>query len=363
MSTPINRSYVLLGALLVVVVGALLWLAGNVETLRRQDGQRYTVALDDGAGLPLGSPVRLAGVDVGRVERSEVRGGQALLTLVLEPEIELHVDASAGPRAKSLLGQKYLELRPGSEGAPLLPAGGAIPTSWTSYEVDEALNDLEPVLGQHGSLADALDGFGPLLARLRSDDAPRKEPSEAEAQTEAEELAASVDELREDAASTRASVEAVRDELPELLGDANASLTGRELRRSLDALDRVSASTARELPATLDEGAQALDRADRALAEVEEFGRSLTPERVAELDALLGEVAEASAEARTLTVELDGLGDDAGPLIAKLALISRRVTAIDELTIRRFLQREGLVIRIFGGERKQGPERIDALER
>jgi len=361
-SAPTKRLYTILGASLVVAVIALLWLAGNVERLRRHDGERYTLMLEDGSGLPLGSPVRLAGVQVGVVEAIEVVDGRAMFTLVLDPSVELRTDAVAGPRAKSLLGQKYVELRPGSEDAPRLAPGEAIATSWDSYDVDEALNALEPIFGDEGSLlalvadVEGLFGLGP------GDGAGAALEPEPSPEARVEELAAQIGDLREGAAKARELSETARDELPGRLADANATLSGRELDRTLDRLDRLSATTARDLPGLFELGHETLRDVDGALAEIDEVASGVSSERVAELDGVLDEVSTAVAEAKTTTAGLEGVGDDVGPLIATLELLSRRAAAIDELTIRKFLQEEGILTRFGGGDRKQARDRLDALD-
>lgn len=355
-STPLNQRYVALGAAMIAAVLGLLWLAGNVERLRRQAGQRYTVALVDGVGLPLGSPVRLAGVDVGAIEAVEIIGGKPVFTLVVEPGIELHSDAAAGPRAKSLLGQKYIELRPGSEAAPLLPAGEAIPNTWDNYEVDEALNALEPVVGDDSLLAvgDRLEQlFGGEQASLESD-----------SQDAAEQLASALErvpQLRTDIREVRTRVEGVHEELPTRIADVNAALTSPELDRSLNELDRLTSSLG-DGERLFDAGERALQEVDGAVAELDAFAKGITPERVAELDELLSEAASASASARERTAAMQGFGEDSKPLLATLELLARKATAIDELTIRKFLQEEGFLTRFGGGDRKQAHERLDELE-
>jgi phospholipid/cholesterol/gamma-HCH transport system substrate-binding protein len=50
-------------------------------------------------------------------------------------------------------------------------------------------------------------------------------------------------------------------------------------------------------------------------------------------------------------------------MIANLSLLAERAANIDELMIRRFLQEEGVLVRVGGGKaRKQANERIDVLE-
>jgi phospholipid/cholesterol/gamma-HCH transport system substrate-binding protein len=354
----VKRSYIILGLGVIVGVLALLWLAANAATLGSDPGQRFTLRLDDAAGVTADSTVKLAGVEVGRVERIEAVDGRAVVTLVVDAEVEVHADASAGPRARSLLGAKYLELRPGSPDAPRLGEGEEIPGSWTAFEVDEALNALEPVFGPKslgGMLGPVIDRFEEL--RGADEDAEPDDPIET-----AEELEEAIDEIREAASSTRELIEDGRERAPQVLADANAALDGRRLDRALTNLDRLTASAARDLPRLFDDVEAALGRADSALADVDAVTREFTPERIAELDQGLDELVGATHDFAANTAKFQGLGDDVGPLIEKLSTISRRAAAIDELTIRKFLQEEGFLMRMGGGDRNYAKDRIEALD-
>lgn len=65
-------------------------------------------------GVHLGTPVRVAGVDVGSVAQMSVDSrGRALLGFRFEREIALPDDTAAVIETDGLFGQKYVELRPG----------------------------------------------------------------------------------------------------------------------------------------------------------------------------------------------------------------------------------------------------------
>lgn len=75
------------------------------------------------AGLDAKSAVRIAGVRVGIVERIELQGDQALVTLGLDRGVVLYDGAWAEVANLGMLGDKYVELFPGSPHQPPLPAG------------------------------------------------------------------------------------------------------------------------------------------------------------------------------------------------------------------------------------------------
>jgi len=75
------------------------------------------------AGLDEKSPVRVAGVRVGIVEKIELEGDRALVTLALDKGVALHQGARAEVTSLGMLGDKYVELYPGPLDNPPLPPG------------------------------------------------------------------------------------------------------------------------------------------------------------------------------------------------------------------------------------------------
>lgn len=84
---------------------------------------RVQAAFPSVAGLDVKSPVRIAGVRVGLVERIELQGNRAMVTLALEPGVVLREGARAEVTSLGMLGDKYIEVYPGPLNAPPLSAG------------------------------------------------------------------------------------------------------------------------------------------------------------------------------------------------------------------------------------------------
>jgi phospholipid/cholesterol/gamma-HCH transport system substrate-binding protein len=80
-------------------------------------------SFDEIGGLKARAPVTISGVKVGQV--SSIRLDEdlrALVTLDLDPSLELPVDSSAAIRTSGLLGDQFIALEPGGE-EDLLKAG------------------------------------------------------------------------------------------------------------------------------------------------------------------------------------------------------------------------------------------------
>jgi phospholipid/cholesterol/gamma-HCH transport system substrate-binding protein len=110
---------------------------------------RYSVHARFANAIDLGSNdfVEVRGVRVGRVSGLSVAGGLADVVLRIDdPGVRLHDDATAALRLKSLVGESYVEVDPGTPGRPELPDGALLPAARTHspVQLDEVLDALDP---------------------------------------------------------------------------------------------------------------------------------------------------------------------------------------------------------------------------
>jgi phospholipid/cholesterol/gamma-HCH transport system substrate-binding protein len=85
-----------------------------------------------------GQSVRIAGVKVGDITKVDVVNGRAQVTMQLDPKYgkRVHTDATALLRPRTGLKDMFIELEPGSKGAPKMEEKGVIPASNTAPDVD-----------------------------------------------------------------------------------------------------------------------------------------------------------------------------------------------------------------------------------
>jgi virulence factor Mce-like protein len=113
------------------------------------------------------SPVRIAGVNVGKVESIDAGPNHtANVTVSLDDEaLPLHTDATARIRPRTFLeGAFFVDMTSGSPSAPELPDDGTIPVGQTSdpVQVDQILTSLQPPVRE--SLRSALRGLATALS-------------------------------------------------------------------------------------------------------------------------------------------------------------------------------------------------------
>jgi phospholipid/cholesterol/gamma-HCH transport system substrate-binding protein len=112
------------------------------------EGYRLDGVFSNTSQLRKGSPVRIAGVDVGKVVKIK-KGAGATAEIEMEFKdagLPIHEDATLRVRPRLFLeGGFYIEMRPGSPSAPELPDRGTIPLGQTSVPVqfDQVLTSLD----------------------------------------------------------------------------------------------------------------------------------------------------------------------------------------------------------------------------
>lgn len=140
--------FVLIG---VCLTGLVVFLIGDQRNLfsRKID---YETTFGDVQGLAAGAPVRMNGINVGTVSRvghSDDLSDPRIhveLWVVRSEAYRLRKDAKAKVANKGLLGDKMLEIEPGSDDAPALGMGGVIDS--------ENPTDLSNIVVQAGSIAE-----------------------------------------------------------------------------------------------------------------------------------------------------------------------------------------------------------------
>lgn len=252
--------------------------------------------------------VTIAGVDAGRVEAIEHRGGVAVLRLRLDDDTRgrIHQGATAAVRPRSQLGDLVVELTPGRLDARALRDGDRLGTDRTSASVP------------FSRVVATLDGDTRTWLQLLIGELDRGVGGDAKGR-ELRRAMRSLEPLSGTASSVAAKLDDRRTALTRLVRDLDVLFTatgrrGDELRRTLTAARRVLSvtgdgaddvrATVRDLPATLARTREALRSVGRLGEHLDPALRALRPtarelpatlrtarEALPEVDDLLGEAA------------------------------------------------------------------------
>jgi phospholipid/cholesterol/gamma-HCH transport system substrate-binding protein len=145
------------------VVGFYLGFTKRIPFTSR--GYELHATLENATTLKPNSPVRIAGVNVGKVNTVEADGNVAEATFTVSDQgLPIHRDATITLRPRLFLeGNFFLDLRPGSPSAPELDSGSTIPMTQTTtaVQIDEILTSLQS--DTRTNLKRALEGYGKAL--------------------------------------------------------------------------------------------------------------------------------------------------------------------------------------------------------
>lgn len=112
------------GAFMLVALGIMAFFILKIEDInvRRHGVRRISAIFNDVAGLDDKSAVRIAGVRKGKVTSVHVRpNGQAKVNMEIDDDVPLHANATAKIANLGLLGEKYVDVEPGSQNLPVIP--------------------------------------------------------------------------------------------------------------------------------------------------------------------------------------------------------------------------------------------------
>jgi phospholipid/cholesterol/gamma-HCH transport system substrate-binding protein len=323
-----------------------LWVAFGGPTPLAPKGYRLTVSVPEATQLAEEADVRISGVPVGKVKTIEPDDETGNSTVEIELESRyapLPSDARAILRQKTLLGETYVELTPGTPDAAPVPEGGALAAAQVAptVQLDEIFRTFDPqtraafqtwmqeqargLTGRGRDLNDALGNLGPF----------------------AEDAAELVDVLnrqegavRQLVANTGVVFEALTergDQLAQLIDNSNrvfatTAARDRELRETFLALPTFE----RESQLTFDRLATFAEETDPLVTQLRPAARELSPTLrdlgalAPDLEALFRELDPLIDASEEGFPAAERVLDDARPLIAQLQPAARQLTPVLE---------------------------------
>lgn len=221
----------------VLLALSYLWTLDGV----RGDESSYDISLrvPTAQGLWVGTPVKLAGVDVGAIKSIEVEGNQAKLVLTVRSAYELPTDSTAELKSSGLLGDYHIRVTLGREDATI-PPGGRI-------EFGKAPGDLDVITKQVELISEDVKAITGALRELTDN----RENSDHVESTLANVDALSY-ELRLLAENNRRDIDAIVD----------------SVKRLTTTLEAFAIETSSDVDLEMDKLHDATDKLDAAMADI-----------------------------------------------------------------------------------------------
>jgi phospholipid/cholesterol/gamma-HCH transport system substrate-binding protein len=261
--------------ILLVVGGYVVW-KNLSKNAAGKNANFFVAKFRDASGLPKGSKVVVAGIQLGEVTDLSVEGRYARVEFKIRDDIQIYTSGIVVKKATSLLGDNYLEVDPG-EAIKQRPDGTKQeytllgPTCTTYYDKDVTKSDPCRVI-----------------------------PNVIEATTP--------DQLMHRIEQTLPNVDRVLESVRDLSEDVRRIVNGplQSVATRVDGLVQREAGTVADI----------IERADRSMQRIEQIAsdlRSITQGADPKIDKILANLDEASAEAKDLVAtakeELKTTGD------------------------------------------------------
>jgi len=336
--SPLNAGLI---ALVLIAVGTFLGFTKDIPFTGKFE---VDAVFRSANSIRLNSPVRIAGVNVGKVTgvKSHAGSDAAVVTLELDDEaLPIHADATAKIRPRIFLeGNFFVDLEPGSPDSPVLDSGDSIKVTQTAtpVQIDQVLTALQDDTRQ--DLRDVLD----VLAAGLNDEPTAAQDRDADPDTRGETGAESLNDTAADAGPALRSTAVVSEAMlgiePERdiqrllagLADATEGLARNE-RQLQDLVTNVNTTmgafaseqtalreSIRELGPTLETANSALGELNEAFPPTRAFAREILP-AVRETPATIAASFPWIEQARGLMrrTELRGLARRLSPATRDLA--------------------------------------------
>jgi virulence factor Mce-like protein len=317
----------LAGTLVIACAVGALWFAFSGFNPFKQTFE-LKAAFSSSTLLHEGSPVRIAGIEVGKVKHIQRLGASnALVTMELEDKaLPVHADATAKLRPRIFLeGNEFVDLQSGSPSAPALKDGDTIPISQTAVAVSvgqylqlfthDTRTDVRTILRELGK---AYDGAG---ARGFNRSIPYWEPAFRDASLAADATRGRLDRDLSGFIATAGVVAGALDEDPRALRGTVRGLAGTS--EALAADTAALQSLVAQLDDTVVQGRRAFAALDSAFPPVRRLVADLRPAIRSSgpaLDAALPLVKQ--LRGLVSRPELLGLTRDLRPLVPKLVKLN-----------------------------------------
>jgi virulence factor Mce-like protein len=337
---------VTIGLIAIAVIVVLVYL-GFTKDIPFTHGFELNATFQSANNLRPNSPVRIAGVEVGKVKSVTAQEGSTAAVVTMEINhngLPLHEDATAKIRPRIFLeGNFFVDLQPGSPGSPTLSSGDTIKITQTSnpVQLDQVLTAL-----QAPSREDLRDVLDELNLALNTKPTPQQN-READPSTRGQTGAEAVNDSYVDGARALKGTAIVNDallgtepdrdlsRLIEGTAKTSAALVVHEnqLKDLITNFNRTVAAFASEsgnlsrsialLAPTLDSANRALASLNAAFPPTRAFAREILPgvrETAPTIDAAFPWIDQ--TRRLVSPAELQGLANDLRPAVRDLAALT-----------------------------------------
>lgn len=144
----------------IVILSVIVFSIGNFYGIKR--GYNMDIIFDFANGISVGAPVRYAGVEVGEVQEINVYFDEkenhpmVRISIWVSQNTWINEDAKAAINTLGLLGEKYLEITPGTREAKLLKKGDKL-RGYDPVSTEELTREMEKTLTKIDGMIESIN--------------------------------------------------------------------------------------------------------------------------------------------------------------------------------------------------------------
>lgn len=157
----------------IVLLFIIIFSIGKIYVF--QPGYKIKIFFNFAGGIGHAAPVRLAGVGIGEVDGinifydKEAQRTKVEIVAWIKKDVKIEKNSVVQVNTLGLLGEKYLEIIPGTEDTGFLADGGAL-TGEDPVRMDEFAKDLKGLANSAGAIMGKLERGEGTLGKFLTDD-------------------------------------------------------------------------------------------------------------------------------------------------------------------------------------------------
>ncbi len=265
-------------ALVVLLILSYMTFKVSGKEWLRREGYTVYVYFSNISGLDEKTKVKVAGVDAGVIDKIILEGNRVKLRLRIFPEIRLYSDAVASIKTSGLLGDKYLDIKPGT-GETKIDEGGMIRNVHEPMDIDDMIYRLASVSDSFQRLTSNIND---VLGTEETKQALRETANNLATLTENLNTAVTVNDkrLKETLDGINRLTASINRLIEDNRGEINDTVSNlREVTAEAPAVVRRLEAASAELKALLEENrpkiARLVDKTDRTMASVQKVAEKI----------------------------------------------------------------------------------------
>jgi phospholipid/cholesterol/gamma-HCH transport system substrate-binding protein len=129
------------GIFLIVGLICLAYLSVKLGDVHLLGTKQYVVKarFTNISGLKEGSEVEIAGVKVGQVSKIHLKNYEALVEMLISPDVKIQQDSIASVRTQGIIGDKYIKISPGGS-EEYIKANGLMTETESTVDIENLIS-------------------------------------------------------------------------------------------------------------------------------------------------------------------------------------------------------------------------------